>query len=76
MNNVLIDTPDAMRAALPATRAEQEHVFCPECAYFTPHQMRAADGSNTPVCLPCLTLLVICEAADILPRYSMKRMLA
>ncbi len=66
MNNRFIDMHDAIStAALISTRSEQELVFCPECGFFTPHQLRADDGGNATVCLSCLTLLLVCEAADL-----------
>jgi hypothetical protein len=71
MKTALMETAGAMSAAtLRPTDAEQEHIFCPECGYFTPHRMRATDGSAYPFCLCCLTLLVIAEAADTWPQNS------
>jgi hypothetical protein len=68
MKTALMETTGAMSAAT-LKPTEQEHIFCPECGYFTPHSMRATDGSASAFCLCCLTLLVIAEATNM-PRLN------
>jgi hypothetical protein len=46
------------------TAAATEQIYCERCGVFTTHQLRTADGSPTPVCVPCLEDLILAQALD------------
>jgi hypothetical protein len=64
----LLNKPDARSLfGLMQAGAAAEEAFCPDCGYFTPHQIRACDGGSAKVCLACLASLFHAGSADICP---------
>jgi hypothetical protein len=46
------------------TTVATERIYCDRCGMFTTHQLRTADGSATPVCVPCVEDIVLAQALD------------